>query len=83
MLSRLNQLQKVTMGDSEQLLHIIQLDLRDTNLLELDVRPLCRLEVLRCDRNALSLLRVSGYTLKSLHAADNGTNVNHMSQHRF
>lgn len=72
---RLNQLQKVTVGDSEQLVHIIQLDLRDTGLQELDVRPLCRLELLRCDRNTLSLLRVAGHALKSLHAGHNGTNI--------
>ncbi|KAM3619775.1 uncharacterized protein V6R79_013409 [Siganus canaliculatus] len=68
---RLNRLQELTMGDSEQLLHIVQLDLRDTGLQELDLRPLCRLELLRCDRNALSLLRVGGHALKSLHAAHN------------
>ncbi|KAI9545040.1 hypothetical protein NQZ68_039768 [Dissostichus eleginoides] len=68
---RLNRLQRVTVGDSEQLVHILQLDLRDTGLQELDVRPLCRLELLRCDRNTLSLLRVSGHALKSLHAAHN------------
>ncbi|KAK2835007.1 hypothetical protein Q5P01_015491 [Channa striata] len=68
---RLNRLQKVVMGDSEQLAHIVQLDLRDTGLQELDVRPLCRLELLHCDRNSLSLLRVSGHALKSLHAAHN------------
>lgn len=72
---RLNRLQKVTMGDSEQLVHIVQLDLRDTGLQELDIRPLCRLELLRCDRNSLSVLRVSGYALKSLHATHNGTNM--------
>ncbi|KAI3368448.1 hypothetical protein L3Q82_025461 [Scortum barcoo] len=68
---RLNQLQKMTVGDSEQLVHIVQLDLRDTGLQELDVRALFRLELLRCDRNALSLLRVSGHALKSLHATHN------------
>ncbi|KAK5869489.1 hypothetical protein PBY51_024198 [Eleginops maclovinus] len=68
---RLNRLQRVTLGDSEQLVHILQLDLRDTGLQELDVRPICRLELLRCDRNSLSLLRVSGHALKSLHAAHN------------
>ncbi|XP_034438093.1 LOW QUALITY PROTEIN: PH domain leucine-rich repeat-containing protein phosphatase 1-like [Hippoglossus hippoglossus] len=68
---RLNQLQKVTVGDSEHLVHIVQLDLRDTGLQELDVSALCRLELLRCDRNTLSLLRVSGHALKSLHAAHN------------
>uniref|UniRef100_A0A671WFH7 PH domain leucine-rich repeat-containing protein phosphatase 1-like n=1 Tax=Sparus aurata TaxID=8175 RepID=A0A671WFH7_SPAAU len=72
---RLNQLQKVTVGQSNQLVHIIQLDLRDAGLQELDIMPLCRLELLRCDRNTLSILRVSGHALKSLHAAHNGTNV--------
>uniref|UniRef100_A0A4W6F904 PH domain and leucine rich repeat protein phosphatase 1 n=1 Tax=Lates calcarifer TaxID=8187 RepID=A0A4W6F904_LATCA len=72
---RLNQLQKVIVGDSEQLVHIAHLDLRDTGLQELDVRSLCRLELLRCDRNTLSLLRVSGHAIKSLHAAHNGTNT--------
>lgn len=61
------------MGDPEQLLHVVQLDVRDAGLLELDVRALCRLELLRCDRNSLSLLRASGHALKSLHAAHNGT----------
>lgn len=65
----------MTVGDTEQLVHIVQLDLRDTGLQELDVRPLCRLELLRCDRNTLSLLRVSGHALKSLHAAHNGTST--------
>ncbi|XP_061636292.1 PH domain leucine-rich repeat-containing protein phosphatase 1-like isoform X1 [Phyllopteryx taeniolatus] len=68
---RLNRLQSVTMGDKQQLIHIVQLDLRDTGLQELDVRPLCKLEVLYCDRNRLSLVRVSGHSLKSLHAAHN------------
>lgn len=36
---------------------------------------LCRLELLRCDRNQLSLLRVGGHTLKSLHAAHNRTDA--------
>uniref|UniRef100_A0A7N8YQY7 PH domain leucine-rich repeat protein phosphatase 1-like n=1 Tax=Mastacembelus armatus TaxID=205130 RepID=A0A7N8YQY7_9TELE len=68
---RLNQLLTVTVGDSEHLTHIVQLDLRDTGLQELDVRALCRLEQLRCDRNTLLVLRVSGHSLKSLHAAHN------------
>lgn len=68
---RLNQLQKVTMADVEQLAHIVHLDLRDTGLQELDVSSLCKLELLRCDRNTLSLLRVCGRALKSLHTAHN------------
>lgn len=63
----------MTGGDPEQLVNIVQLDVRDTGLQELDVRALCRLELLRCDRNSISVLRVSGHVLKSLHAAHNGT----------
>ncbi|KAG7220032.1 hypothetical protein INR49_000681 [Caranx melampygus] len=72
---RLNQLQKVTVGDPEQLVHIVHLDLRDTGLQELDVKSLCKLELLRCDRNTLTLLRVCGHALKSLHATHNGTKI--------
>lgn len=61
------------MGELGQLLNIVQLDVRDAGLQELDVRALCRLELLRCDRNSLSLLRASGHVLKSLHAAHNGS----------
>ncbi|XP_019740645.1 PH domain leucine-rich repeat-containing protein phosphatase 1-like [Hippocampus comes] len=68
---RLNRLQSVTVGDTKQLAHIVQLDLRDTGLRELDVRPLSQLEILYCDRNRLSLLRVNGHALKSLQAAHN------------
>ncbi|XP_037553828.1 PH domain leucine-rich repeat-containing protein phosphatase 1 [Nematolebias whitei] len=68
---RLNRLQNVAVADSEQLVHIVQLDLRDTGLQELDLSCLSKLELLRCDRNALSVLRVSGHALKSLHAAHN------------
>ncbi|XP_077573295.1 PH domain leucine-rich repeat-containing protein phosphatase 1-like isoform X2 [Stigmatopora nigra] len=68
---RLNRLQSVTVGDMKQLAHIVWLDLRDAGLQELDVRPLCKLEILHCDRNRLSHIRVCGHTLKSLHAARN------------
>ncbi|MEQ2211428.1 hypothetical protein XENOCAPTIV_000524, partial [Xenoophorus captivus] len=65
----------VTMAGSEQLLHIIQLDMRDAGLQKLDVSCLGKLELLRCDRNCLSVLRVSGHALKSLHASHNGTDT--------
>ncbi|XP_069572948.1 PH domain leucine-rich repeat-containing protein phosphatase 1-like [Brachyistius frenatus] len=68
---RLNRLQRVTAAGAEPLVHIVQLDLRDAGLRELDVRSLFKLELLRCDRNVLSLLRVAGHALKSLHAAHN------------
>lgn len=70
---RLNRLEKVTVGEPEQLCHIVQLDVRDSGLTELDVTALSRLEVLRCDRNSISRLRVSGCAIKGLHAAHNGT----------
>lgn len=72
---RLNRLEKVTVGEPEQLCHIVQLDVRDSGLTELDVTPLSRLEVLRCDRNSISRLRVAGDAIKGLHAAHNGTAV--------
>lgn len=68
---RLNQLHTVTAGDSEQLVHVVQLDLRDTGLRDLDIQCLSKLEVLRCDRNSLGVLRVCGQALKSLHASHN------------
>ncbi|XP_037105170.1 PH domain leucine-rich repeat-containing protein phosphatase 1-like [Syngnathus acus] len=68
---RLNRLESVTLGDTKQLEHIVQLDLRDTGLQQLDVSALCKLELLYCDRNRLAVLRVSGHALKSLHAARN------------
>ncbi|CAL1592670.1 unnamed protein product [Knipowitschia caucasica] len=68
---RLNRLHTIAAGDAEQLVHIVQLDLRDTGLRDLDVRCLSKLEVLRCDRNSLSVLRVNGQAIKSLHAAHN------------
>uniref|UniRef100_A0A665WUF0 PH domain leucine-rich repeat-containing protein phosphatase 1-like n=1 Tax=Echeneis naucrates TaxID=173247 RepID=A0A665WUF0_ECHNA len=68
---RLNRLQLVTVGDPEQLVHIVHLDLRDAGLQELDTRSLCKLELLRCDRNVLSLLKVGGHALKSLYAGHN------------
>ncbi|CAM9137345.1 unnamed protein product [Lampetra planeri] len=74
-MQQLNRLQQVIVGDAQQLIHIVHLDLRDTGLQELDVMSLCRLELLRCDRNQLSLLRVGGHTLKSLHAAHNRTDA--------
>ncbi|KAJ7986347.1 hypothetical protein DPEC_G00338980 [Dallia pectoralis] len=68
---RLNRLQKVVIGEAGSLNHVAQLDVRDAGLKELDVRPLSRLELLRCDRNMLTILRVSGTALKSLQAAHN------------
>ncbi|XP_028300354.1 PH domain leucine-rich repeat-containing protein phosphatase 1-like [Gouania willdenowi] len=69
---RLNRLQKVTSLDTGELLHVVHLDVRDAGLQQLDVSSLCRLELIRCDRNALSLLRVNGHALKALHATHNG-----------
>ncbi|XP_062311620.1 PH domain leucine-rich repeat protein phosphatase 1-like isoform X2 [Osmerus eperlanus] len=68
---RLNPLQGVVAGEAGLLSHVAQLDVRDAGLRALDVRALSRLELLRCDRNALARLRVAGHALKSLHAAHN------------
>ncbi|KAM9832079.1 PH domain leucine-rich repeat-containing protein phosphatase 1-like [Neosynchiropus ocellatus] len=68
---RLNRLRAVTLGDPDQLVHVAQLDLRDAGLRQLDLRALTRLELLRCDRNSLSVLRVASRALTSLHAAHN------------
>ncbi|XP_071010683.1 PH domain leucine-rich repeat protein phosphatase 1-like isoform X2 [Oncorhynchus clarkii lewisi] len=68
---RLNRLQRVVVGEAGLLSHVAQLDVRDAGLEELDVRTLSRLELLRCDRNTLTLLRVSGLALKGLHTAQN------------
>uniref|UniRef100_A0A4W5RBG7 PH domain and leucine rich repeat protein phosphatase 1 n=1 Tax=Hucho hucho TaxID=62062 RepID=A0A4W5RBG7_9TELE len=68
---RLNRLQRVVVGEAGLLSHVAHLDVRDAGLEELDVRTLSRLELLRCDRNTLTLLRVSGLALKSLHTAQN------------
>uniref|UniRef100_A0A673YFE1 Leucine-rich repeat protein SHOC-2 n=1 Tax=Salmo trutta TaxID=8032 RepID=A0A673YFE1_SALTR len=72
---RLNRLQRVVVGEAGLLCHVAQLDVRDAGLEELDVRTLSRLELLRCDRNTLTLLRVSGLALKGLHTAQNGTHT--------
>uniref|UniRef100_A0A8C7T4G3 PPM-type phosphatase domain-containing protein n=1 Tax=Oncorhynchus mykiss TaxID=8022 RepID=A0A8C7T4G3_ONCMY len=72
---RLNRLQRVVVGEAGLLSHVAQLDVRDAGLEELDVRTLSRLELLRCDRNTLTLLRVSGLALKGLHTAQNGTHT--------
>ncbi|KAK0136080.1 PH domain leucine-rich repeat-containing protein phosphatase 1 [Merluccius polli] len=68
---RLNRLQCVVVGEAGALSHVTQLDVRDAGLEELDLRPLSSLELLRCDRNSLARLRVSGHALKALHAAHN------------
>jgi hypothetical protein len=65
----------VVVGEAGLLSHVAQLDVRDAGLEELDVRTLSRLELLRCDRNTLTLLRVSGLALKGLHTAQNGTHT--------
>ena len=81
---RLNRLQSVVVGEAGLLSHVAQLDVRDAGLRELDVRSLSRLELLRCDRNALTLLRVAGRALKSLHAAHNGGSTRaHTNKHPF
>ena len=75
----MNRLQSVVVGEAGVLAHVTQLDVRDAGLEELDLRPLSSLELLRCDRNSLARLRVSGHALKALHAANNGTWAGYLS----
>ncbi|KAM3929474.1 PH domain leucine-rich repeat-containing protein phosphatase 1 isoform 2-T2 [Leptodactylus fuscus] len=68
---RLNEIKNVLVDEVDFLLHVIQLDLRDNRITDLDVSPLSNLEVLHCERNRLTSLKISGYYLKALHISSN------------
>ncbi|XP_040209534.1 PH domain leucine-rich repeat-containing protein phosphatase 1 isoform X2 [Rana temporaria] len=68
---RLNAVRRLVADDVDFLLNITQLDLRDNNVTELDVTMLSNLEVLHCERNHLTSLKISGYYLKALYASSN------------
>ncbi|XP_073777896.1 PH domain leucine-rich repeat-containing protein phosphatase 1 isoform X1 [Danio rerio] len=68
---RLNQISSVLRDEPEFLRGVTQLDLRDNCLQELDASVFPRLEVLHCQRNRISQLRVCGAALKALHASNN------------
>ncbi|XP_069767082.1 PH domain leucine-rich repeat-containing protein phosphatase 1 isoform X2 [Narcine bancroftii] len=67
---RLNRIAKLEEADAD-LQHVTHLDLRDNKLSLLDCTVFHNIEVLRCERNQLTSLKVGGYFLKTLHAASN------------
>ncbi|MEE6465238.1 hypothetical protein FKM82_006504 [Ascaphus truei] len=68
---RLNAIGCLLVDDSDFLLHVTHLDLRDNKMSELDVTVLSNLEVLHCERNSLTSLKISGYFFKALYASSN------------
>lgn len=69
---RLNRISSVVPDEPDFLRHVTQLDVRDNRLSELDASLFPRLEVLHCQRNRITRLRLRGSTLKALHASNNG-----------
>ncbi|KAM9817665.1 PH domain leucine-rich repeat-containing protein phosphatase 2 [Neosynchiropus ocellatus] len=59
----------------ESLSQVTHLDLRDNCLESLDLSSVCNLEALHCQRNQLSTLTLSGFTLRLLHAGCNRLNT--------
>ncbi|XP_073534762.1 PH domain leucine-rich repeat-containing protein phosphatase 1 [Phyllobates terribilis] len=68
---RLNEIQSLLVDEVDFLLHVTQLDLRDNKMTDLDVTSLSNLEVLHCERNHLTSLKISGYYLKALYTSSN------------
>lgn len=68
---RLNKISRLLPDEPDFLRHVSQLDVRDNGLTELDAALFPRLEVLHCERNRLSSLRLKGCMLKGLYAAHN------------
>ncbi|XP_059420178.1 PH domain leucine-rich repeat-containing protein phosphatase 1 [Carassius carassius] len=68
---RLNQISAVLPDEPEFLHHVTQLDVRDNRLSELDASVFPRLEVLHCQRNRLTRLRLRGCSLKAVYASSN------------
>nr|XP_055057096.1 PH domain leucine-rich repeat-containing protein phosphatase 1 [Misgurnus anguillicaudatus] len=68
---RLNHISSVIPEEPEFLRHVTQLDVRDNRLNELDASVFPHLEVLHCQRNRITHLRVRGNMLKALYASNN------------
>ncbi|XP_060770021.1 PH domain leucine-rich repeat-containing protein phosphatase 1 isoform X2 [Neoarius graeffei] len=68
---RLNRISSVVPDEPDFLRHVTQLDVRDNRLSELDASLFPRLEVLHCQRNRITRLRLRGSTLKALYASNN------------
>lgn len=58
--------------EPDLLRHVTQLDVRDNGLTELDASVFPRLEVLHCERNCITSLKVKGCLLKGIYASNNG-----------
>lgn len=58
--------------EPDLLRHVTQLDVRDNRLMELDASVFPRLEILHCERNNITCLKVRGSVLKGIYASNNG-----------
>uniref|UniRef100_A0A3Q2PJX0 protein-serine/threonine phosphatase n=1 Tax=Fundulus heteroclitus TaxID=8078 RepID=A0A3Q2PJX0_FUNHE len=68
---RLNKISVMVPDEPDLLRHVTQLDVRDNGLTELDASIFPRLEVLHCERNHITCLKVKGALLKGIYASNN------------
>ncbi|XP_072452240.1 PH domain leucine-rich repeat-containing protein phosphatase 2 [Chiloscyllium punctatum] len=68
---RLNSIKTVIMDSLEAINHVTYLDLRDNLLTELDLSVIASIEHLHCERNNLTTLTLSGFSLRTLYAGSN------------
>ncbi|XP_051943767.1 PH domain leucine-rich repeat protein phosphatase 1 [Hippocampus zosterae] len=68
---RLNKISNMVPDEPDLLRHVTQLDVRDNRLTQLDVSVFPRLEVLHCERNRITSLKVKGCLLKGIYASNN------------
>ncbi|XP_067905406.1 PH domain leucine-rich repeat-containing protein phosphatase 2-like isoform X1 [Heterodontus francisci] len=68
---RLNSIMSVVMDSREAINHVTYLDLRDNLLTELDLSVIASIEHLHCERNNLTTLTLSGFSLRTLYAGSN------------
>uniref|UniRef100_A0A8C4RXW7 protein-serine/threonine phosphatase n=1 Tax=Erpetoichthys calabaricus TaxID=27687 RepID=A0A8C4RXW7_ERPCA len=73
---RLNRIKELILNGSNCLQNVTYLDLRDNQLMELDSTAFGKLEVLHCERNQLTALKVNGFLIKGLHASCNDVSLN-------
>uniref|UniRef100_A0A1A7XSG1 protein-serine/threonine phosphatase n=1 Tax=Iconisemion striatum TaxID=60296 RepID=A0A1A7XSG1_9TELE len=68
---RLNKISVMVPDEPDLLRHVTQLDVRDNQLTELDASVFPRLEILHCERNHVTTLKVKGSLLKGIYASSN------------
>ncbi|XP_054624201.1 PH domain leucine-rich repeat-containing protein phosphatase 1 [Dunckerocampus dactyliophorus] len=68
---RLNKISNMIPDEPDLLRHVTQLDVRDNRLTHLDASVFPRLEVLHCERNQITSLKVKGCLLKGIYASNN------------